>query len=197
MYFPARWEPDREGLSEREKRKGGGKIKKRKKEETLEDEGAAEEKGQLLFLSYGNGNEVGHGARDNRGPQSGWASPCKLLPVREPFSPHFYWLTSHLQANYKEASPSKLEAAAVCGVQIGRSQASSHLTAQRRPLGGCSLKCVCVLFCFSLGWVITSSCVSHLLTGGEMPARVIPGDFRDPVRYSKFAQEALSGVVCV
>lgn len=34
-------------------------------EETLQDEGAAEEKGQLLFLSYGNGNEVGHGAGDN------------------------------------------------------------------------------------------------------------------------------------
>lgn len=33
--------------------------------ETLQDEGAAEEKGQLLFLSYGNGNEVGHGAGDN------------------------------------------------------------------------------------------------------------------------------------
>lgn len=33
----------------------------------LQDEGAAEEKGQLLFLSYGNGNEVGHGARDNGG----------------------------------------------------------------------------------------------------------------------------------
>ncbi len=48
------------------RRKGG-----KEKEETLQDEGAAEEKGQLLFLSYGNGNEVGHGARDNRGPQAG------------------------------------------------------------------------------------------------------------------------------
>lgn len=42
-----------------------------KEEETLQDEGRAEERGQLLFLSYGNGNEVGHGARDNRGPQAG------------------------------------------------------------------------------------------------------------------------------
>lgn len=40
---------------------GGGE----ETEETLQDEGAAEEKGQLLFLSYGNGNEVGHGAGDN------------------------------------------------------------------------------------------------------------------------------------
>lgn len=47
------------------------KKKKTEKEETLQDEGAAEEKGQLLFLSYGNGNEVGHGAQDNRGPQAG------------------------------------------------------------------------------------------------------------------------------
>lgn len=54
---------DREGMR---RRKG---VKKR--EETLQDEGTAEEKGQLLFLSYGNGNEVGHGARDNRGPQAG------------------------------------------------------------------------------------------------------------------------------
>lgn len=59
----------------RRRRKGGKKEKKKKKktekEETLQDEGAAEEKGQLLFLSYGNGNEVGHGAQDNRGPQAG------------------------------------------------------------------------------------------------------------------------------
>lgn len=48
------------------------------------------------------------GPEDKRGPQAGWASPCKLLPVREPFSPHFYWVTSHIQANYKETFPSKL-----------------------------------------------------------------------------------------
>lgn len=40
-------------------------------EETLQDEGATEEKGQLLFLSYGNGNEVGHGAGDNGELQAG------------------------------------------------------------------------------------------------------------------------------
>lgn len=71
--------------------------------ETLQDEGAAEEKGQLLLLSYGNGNEVGHGPGDNGGTEAGPASPCKLLPVREPFSPGFYWLTGHLQDDYKEA----------------------------------------------------------------------------------------------
>lgn len=60
---------DREGLSKRRRRKEGGGV--RKKKETLQDEGAAEEKGQLLFLSYGNGNEVGHGAQDNRGLQAG------------------------------------------------------------------------------------------------------------------------------
>lgn len=60
---------DREGLSKRRRKEGGGK--KKKKKETLQDEGAAEEKGQLLFLSYGNGNEVGHGAQDNRGLQAG------------------------------------------------------------------------------------------------------------------------------
>lgn len=175
-YFPSslcgllRGQIDREGLSKR-RRKGG----KKKKEETLQDEGAAEEKGQLLFLSYGNGNEVGHGARDNRGPQAGWASPCKLLPVREPFSPHFYWLTSHLQANYKEASPSKLEAAAVCGVQIGFSQDSSHLTVQRRPAGCCFKTCVCVcVFIFLQGWAMASACISHFLTDAEMLAQVIP-----------------------
>lgn len=119
-----------------------------KKRETLQDEGAAEEKGQLLFLSYGNGNEVGHGAWDNRELQAGWASPCKLLPVREPFSPHFYWLTSHLQANYKEASPSKLEASAVCGGQIGFSQASSHLMVWWRPLGCCFKLCLHLFFFF-------------------------------------------------
>lgn len=54
-----------EGLSKR-RRKGD-----QKKKETLQDEGAAEEKGQLLFLSYGNGNEVGHGAWDNRELQAG------------------------------------------------------------------------------------------------------------------------------
>lgn len=112
-------------------REKGRGVKKKRREETLQDEGAAEEKGQLLFLSYGNGNEVGHGAWDNRGPQAGWASPCKLLPVREPFSPHFYWLTSHLQANYKEASPSKLEAAAVCGAgKLFPGQLASNGTAQ-------------------------------------------------------------------
>lgn len=47
------------------RRKGG------KKKETLEDEGPAEEKGQLLVLSYGNGNEVGHGAGDNGRPEAG------------------------------------------------------------------------------------------------------------------------------
>lgn len=57
---------DREGLG-KNRRKGG----KGKKKETLQDEGAAEEKGQLLFLSYGNGNEVGHGAGDNRELQAG------------------------------------------------------------------------------------------------------------------------------
>ena len=135
---------------------GGGGVKN---EETLQDEGAAEEKGQLLFLSYGNGNEVGHGAWDNGGPQAGWASPCKLLPVREPFSPHFYWLTSHLHANYKGASPSKLEAAAVCGVQIGFSQASSHLLAQCRPVGG-TFKCACVFFNVWKWWRVLTS---HIL----------------------------------
>lgn len=50
--------PENEGLSRR-RRKGV------REEEPLEDEGAAEEKGQLLLLSYGNGNEVGHGAGDN------------------------------------------------------------------------------------------------------------------------------------
>lgn len=49
-----------------EEREGGGVKKK-----TLEDEGAVEEKGQLLLLSYGNGNEVGHRAEDNGGPQAG------------------------------------------------------------------------------------------------------------------------------
>lgn len=92
---------------------------------------------------------MGHGAWDNRELQAGWASPCKLLPVREPFSPHFYWLTSHLQANYKEACPSKLEASAVCGGQIGFSQASSHLMVQRGPLGCCFKMCLHRVF-FSL-----------------------------------------------
>lgn len=51
--------------NEPEKEGGSGE------EEALQDEGAAEEKGQLLLLSYGNGNEVGHGAGDNGRPQAG------------------------------------------------------------------------------------------------------------------------------
>lgn len=72
MDFVERGQIHREGLGKR-RRKGvcvrvcGGV----QRGETLQDEGAAEEKGQLLFLSYGNGNEVGHGAGDNRGPQAG------------------------------------------------------------------------------------------------------------------------------
>lgn len=59
-----REQTDGEGLSERRRR---GAKKSIRKEKTLQDEGPAEEKGQLLFLSYGNRNEVGHGAQDNRG----------------------------------------------------------------------------------------------------------------------------------
>lgn len=68
----------------------------------FEDEGTSEEKVQLLLLSYGNANEVGDRAADNGGLQAGWASPCKQLPAMEPFTPHFYWLTSHLHDDYKE-----------------------------------------------------------------------------------------------
>lgn len=87
------------------------------------------------------------------GPQAGWASPCKLLPVREPFSPHFYWLTSHLQANYKEASPSKLEA---------EQSASPH-----RLFPGCpwAARFTC-LSRFTLGHWWRTLCL-HLLTNAE------------------------------
>lgn len=59
---------DRERLEQKGGRVEGwrwGGRRSEETEETLQDEGAAEEKGQLLFLSYGNGNEVGHGAGDN------------------------------------------------------------------------------------------------------------------------------------
>lgn len=52
-------------------RDGAGGEGRGEKKETLEDEGPAEEKGQLLVLSYGNGNEVGHGAGTMGGQRLG------------------------------------------------------------------------------------------------------------------------------
>ena len=63
----SKWQ--KRGRRRREKERGREEGRRMRRD--LQDEGRAEEKVQLLFLSYGNGNEVGQGAGDNRGPQAG------------------------------------------------------------------------------------------------------------------------------